>query len=253
LGAEDLGVGGRNSEKGARGVWLQFAAVGVVLTSKLNINEVNLELLIGLYSNEKWRSTTSGDDLIGIVARPEDKGEGTLQFLQDSFHQCGESELLVMSVVDVFGENSDCLGIGFSFKLETALLENEAELCTVGNNTIVDNNEIRVGVRANGMAVNFRWWTMSGPPGMGDGDLGNESLIYVEGRAGNFLAEAGDLADFLEEDDGSWLIAINAKTGGIVASVLLTSETSAENLENLFATLFLQVAAVAKDSTHIEL
>jgi hypothetical protein len=215
-----------------------LAAVGVVLASKLNIDKVNLQLLICLDSNEKGRSTTSGDDLIRVVARPEDEGKRTLEFFQDSFHQCGECELLVvMSVVNVFGENSDCLGIGLSLKLETALLENKAELCTVGNDTVVDNNEIRVGVGANGMAIDFRWWAVSSPPGMGDGDLGDESLVYVEGRSGDFLAEASNLAYFLEEDDGSWLIAINTKTGGIVASVLLTSETGAENLKNLFATL----------------
>jgi hypothetical protein len=213
------------------------------LTSKLNINKVNLQLLVGLYSNKKGRTTTSGDDLIGIVARPEDEGKRTLQFLQDSFHQSGECELLVvMSVVHVFGENSDCLGIGLSLKLETALLENEAELCAIGNDTVVDNDEIRVGIRANGMAIDFRWWAMSGPPGMGDGDLGDESLVYVEGRGGDFLAKASDFAYFLEEDNGSWLIAINAKTGGIVASVLLTSKTSAENFENLFASLKIRVS-----------
>ena len=92
------------------------------------------------------------------------------------------------------------------------------------------------------MAIDFRWWAMSGPPGMGDGDLGDESLVYVEGRSGDFLAEASDFAYFLEEDNRSWLIAINAKTGGIVASVLLTSETSAENFENLFATLKIRVS-----------
>ena len=229
-----------------------FAAVGVVLTSKLNINKVNLQLLVGLYSNEKGRTTTGGDDFIGIVARPEDEGKRTLQFLQDSFHQCGECELLVvMSVVNVFGENSDCLGISLSLKLETALLENEAELCAVGNNTVVDNDEIRVGVGANGMAIDFRWWAMSGPAGMGDGDLGDERLVYIEGRSGDFLAEASDFAYFLEEDHGSWLIAINAKAGGIVASVLLTSETSAENLENLFATLKIKVSIKRTSSKKI--
>jgi hypothetical protein len=142
-----------------------------------------------------------------------------------------------MCVVNVFSKDSHGLRIGFGLKLKTALLENKAEFCIVGNNPVVDNDEIRVGVGANGMTINFGWRAMSGPSGMGDRDLGYERLVDIERGRRYFLTEASDLADFLEEDNCSGLIAINTKTGGIVASVFLTSETSAENLEDLFATL----------------
>jgi hypothetical protein len=57
--------------------------------------------------------------------------------------------------------------------------------------------------------------------------LGDECLVDVERGRRDFLAETGDFADFLEVDDGAWLIAVNAEPGGIVASVFLAGEARA--------------------------
>ena len=47
-------------------------------TSKLNINEVDLQLLLSLDANEKGRATSGSNDFVGEVDGLEDEGEGTL-------------------------------------------------------------------------------------------------------------------------------------------------------------------------------
>lgn len=41
----------------------------------LDIDKVDLEFLFGLDADEKWRSTSGGDDLVREVGRLEDKGK----------------------------------------------------------------------------------------------------------------------------------------------------------------------------------
>ena len=76
-------------------------------------------------------------------------------------------------------------------------------------------------VTPEGVAVNFRGRAMGGPAGVSDGDLGEESLLLVNGRVFNLLAETGHFADLLEEDHITRLVAIDADTcpGGEVAPV----------------------------------
>ena len=90
------------------------------------------------------------------MTRLENKGERSLQLLQNSLDQGSESELLVLvRVVHIFGEDSNSLGIGLGLKLVPALLQDLAELSAVGNDTIVDNDEVGVGIGTNGMAVDL--------------------------------------------------------------------------------------------------
>jgi len=50
---------------------------------------------------------------------------------------------------------------------------------------------------------------VGGPAGVSDGDLGEESLLLVDGRIGNLLAETGHLADLLEEDHITRFVTID--------------------------------------------
>ena len=61
-----------------------------------------------------------------------------------------------------------------------------------------------------GVAVNFRGRAMGGPAGVSDRDLGEESLLLVNGRVFNLLAETGHFADLFEEDHITRLVAIDA-------------------------------------------
>ncbi len=74
-------------------------------------------------------------------------------------------------------------------------------------------NEIHVPwVTPEGVAVNFRGRAVGGPAGVSDRDLGEESLLLVDGRVFNLFAETGHFADLLKEDHITGLVAIDADT-----------------------------------------
>ena len=118
-----------------------------LLASEFNVNKIDLELLVGLHADQERRTAAGGDDFIGIVLRLEDKGEGTLEFLEDGFDKLGEGDTLVwLRVVDVFRKDGDGLRVGLALKLVTAVLEDEAEGGGIGDDTIVYDDEIAGGI-----------------------------------------------------------------------------------------------------------
>lgn len=64
---------------------------------------------------------------------------------------------------------------------------------------------------------------MSRPTSVSDGNLGNKGLVYINIGRSNLLAEASNLADFLEEDDFTRFIAIDPKTGRVITTIFLAS------------------------------
>jgi hypothetical protein len=66
-----------------------------------------------------------------------------------------------------------------------------------------------------GVAIDFGGRAVGGPTGVSDGNLGDEGLLLVDGRICNLLAEAGDFADLLEENDIAGLVAIDADACGL--------------------------------------
>jgi hypothetical protein len=111
----------------------------------------------------------------------EDKGEGALQLLQDSFDQCNERNAFVgLRVPDVFREDSDSFGISVRLELVPASLENLPEGNGVGNNTVVDDDEFIAGTSANGVTVDCRGRSVGGPTCVGNGDLRCEDLGSID-------------------------------------------------------------------------
>ena len=53
-----------------------------------------------------------------------------------------------MGVEEVFGELCNALGIGLGLKAETLALEEGLELFVVGDDTIVNDSELPLGIRA---------------------------------------------------------------------------------------------------------
>jgi len=51
---------------------------------------------------------------------------------------------------------------------------------SVGDDTVVNNDELVAGARANWMAVDGGGRTVSGPAGVGNGDLGNKGFGGVD-------------------------------------------------------------------------
>jgi hypothetical protein len=71
-----------------------------------------------------------------------------------------------------------------------------------------------------GVAVDARGGAVGGPSGVRDTGVRVEDLVEVELLLLDELLECGDLADLLDGVDLVLLVAIDGKTGGVVAAVL---------------------------------
>jgi hypothetical protein len=118
----------------------------VVLTV-LNVDEIDFHAALGLDTNDKGRTLSGSNDLMGVVDRLDKQSIGTLELLDNSLDEIGETNLGVL-VVDVLGELGNALGIRLGLKLEALAGEQGLELLVVGDDTVVDNNELGVGVGA---------------------------------------------------------------------------------------------------------
>ena len=208
------------------------AALGIALgASKLDIDEVNLELLFGLDANQKGRTTTRGDDLVGVVRRLEHKCEGTLEFFKHGLDEFSEAGTLVgLRVVDVLREDGNSFGVSLGLELVSALLKNKTKGGSVGHNTVVDDSEFGLGVRPERVAVYDGGGTVGSPTSVRNRNPGDKRLGGVDAGFGDALAEASDLADLLEEKHLSGLVAIDTYSRRVVATVFLAGETVAEDL-----------------------
>lgn len=196
---------------------------GLVGASDLDVDKVDLELLLRLHTNQQWRTTAGGDDLVGVVARLEDESERALELLQDSLDKLSKADALVgVRVVNVLREDGNGLSVGFALELVPALLKDKAERVRVGDNPVVHDSEVCLRVTLERVAVDDRWWAVRRPTRVGNGHLREEGLRRVQVRLGDLLAKTGHLADLLEEKHLAGLVAINADAGGVVSTVLLT-------------------------------
>jgi hypothetical protein len=118
-----------------------------LLGSEFNVNKIDLELLVGLHADQERRTAAGGYDFIGIVLRLEDKGEGTLELLENGFDKLCEGDTLVwLRVIDIFRKDGNGLRVGLALKLVTAVLEDEAEGGGIGDDTVVHDDEIAGGI-----------------------------------------------------------------------------------------------------------
>ena len=87
------------------------------------------------------------------------------------------------------------------------------------------------------MAVDDRGRAVSCPSRVCNRDLRVENLGGVYARGGDTLAKTSNFADFLEKKHFAWSIAVDADASRVVTTVLLASETVAEDIANFFAIL----------------
>ncbi|KAI3475145.1 hypothetical protein L1887_63506 [Cichorium endivia] len=257
LGAEELVVGvGHREGAGARGVAAgrgEEAGVAETAlldgTAELDVDKVDLELLLGLDADQEGRAASCDDDLAGEVYGLEDKGEGALELLEDGLDERGEVGLAALGrVVEVLAEDGYGLCVGVALKPEATLLEDHAELAEVGDDAVVDDGEFVGGIGPVRVAVDGAWLTVGGPARVGHAHLGDGDLVEVDVRLINVLAEGGDLADLLEDEGVLLRVAVNGDTGTVVASVLETSETGDEDVDDLLAVLLHQVVDVGENA-----
>ncbi|CAF3449092.1 unnamed protein product [Fusarium graminearum] len=203
-------------------IGLLEAMDGSVLVRVLNIDEVDLHAALGLDTDDKRRTFSGGDDLMGVVDGLDEETVSTLELLDDSLGQVGEADGRVL-VVDVLGELGNALSVGLGLELETLGLEESLKLLVVGDDTVVDNGELPGGVRSRfkgvkndqeprkkssqklgGLVISERtdedgsWWWKG------------DHLLEVKLGLVDELSELGDLANLLEGKNLLLLVAVDS-------------------------------------------
>jgi len=69
------------------------------------------------------------------------------------------------------------------------------------------------------MAVYAGWRSVSSPSSVSNGGVGVEDLVQVEVGLVDQLLQGGNLADLLDRIHLVLLVAVNGKTGGVIATV----------------------------------
>jgi hypothetical protein len=161
-----------------------------VVFAVLDIDEIDLHAALGLDTNDKRRTLSGSNDLVGVVNRLDQQSIGTLKLLDNGLDEIGESNLGVL-VVNVLGKLGNALGIGLGLKLEALGGEQGLQLLVVGDDTIVDNDKLGVGIRSvyyqftgSGfslyktgvdkpvrVAVEGGWGAVSSPSGVGNASM----------------------------------------------------------------------------------
>jgi hypothetical protein len=121
--------------------------------------------------------------------------------------------------------------------LVSTLLQDLPQLGIVGDDTVVDDDEFGVRIRTNRVAVTFGRGTMGGPSCMRNRNLSDAAFLDIELGSSDLLAKTCNFANFFEIFDRSRLIAIDHEASRVVSTILLTSEASTQDFQNLFATL----------------
>jgi len=193
----------------------------------LDVDEVNLHLLGGLDTDNKGRTLAGGDNLAGEVDALHQKTKGTLQLLDDGLDEAGEVEVGVL-IEDVLGQLSDGLSVGLGLETHALGLQKHPQFLVVGDDTVVDDGELPLGVGTVRVAIDPAGRTVGGPSGVCNTgvvvkDLGHVGLLLLDE-----LLQLGDLANLLVGKDLVLLVAIDGNTGGVVATVFETGETCIE-------------------------
>lgn len=113
----------------------------------LDIDEVNLHALLGLDTNNEGRTLTGGHNLVGVVNGLDQQTVSTLKLVDDGLRKVDKAQGGVL-VVDVLGELGNTFRIGLGLESQALGLEEGLELLVVGDDTVVDDGELPVGVRS---------------------------------------------------------------------------------------------------------
>lgn len=153
-----LSGGGRNVEE-TRSSSVGVGSIGygfVGSSSEFYVDEIDLELPLSLDTDENGGTTTSDNDLIGVVNRLENESESSLlqttemsvtegkrhtectyELHDDTLDERSERDLLaLLRIVEVLGENSSNFGIGIGLELVSTLFEDETKFLVWNMNKI---------------------------------------------------------------------------------------------------------------------
>ena len=256
----------RNSEQVASTARQKRASVGLsVGLNKLNVNKVNLEFLLSLDTNEQGGTLAGSNKLVRVVNRLDNEAIGTLKLLDNLLGQIRKVGLVINAVllnvlvVDELGELGNSLSVGFRLKSVALGLEERLDFTVVGNDTIVDNDKLIVQVRALGVAVDGLGLAVSSPSSVGNTGVALKDLVLINVLRVNVLLEQMDLTNLVEDLDisrgvefahvGEALVAINAKTSRVIATVLLALKTLNEGAYDVTSCLGNKVVDITKNAT----
>ncbi len=130
------------------------------------------------------------------------------------------------------------------------------DILVVGQDAVVDDDELVAVVRSLGMRVPFGGDPVGGPSRMGDPAVNMMDSVKVQPLLGrlDLVLQGLDLALLLDQD-GVLLAfaAVDPDAGAVVAAVLEPLEAADQEVDDLLARLRRQVVQVGEDPTHFEL
>jgi hypothetical protein len=135
---------------------------------KLDVNKVDLEFSVSLDTDKEWRTSSSSNNLVGEVGGFENESKRSFELLDDGLDELGKVESLMrLTVVDVFTESRNDLGVSVGVKDVASLVQDVFELLVVCDDTIVDQAEFGDDVADVGMTIEWGRNTMRRPSGVG--------------------------------------------------------------------------------------
>ena len=117
------------------------------LASKFDVDEIDLEFLVGFDTNQKRRTTPRRDDFIGEMGRLEHKRERSLKLFEHGLDEIRESDPLIrLRIVNVFQKDRDGLRVCLGLEFVPSFLEHKSKFGRVSDDTIVDDHELGGGI-----------------------------------------------------------------------------------------------------------
>ena len=100
-------------------------------------------------------------------------------------------------------------------------LQNLSQCSAVGDNAIMNNKKLRLGVEVDRVAIALRRRTISSPSHMSNQDLSGASLLNIKTRYSNLLVQTSNLANFFKVFNCSRFITVNGKTCRVIFIIFL--------------------------------
>lgn len=132
------------------------------IRSWLDVHKVDLHLPLRPHTDDQGRTLAGRDNFMRVVHALDEETESSLQLFDDGLDEGGEVNVRVL-VVNVLGELGNGLGVGLSLELEALGLKESLEFLVVGDDTVVDDGKLPVGVRP-AREVRSQYPELSSPP-----------------------------------------------------------------------------------------